>query len=107
MIRFINLLRVIGILEGLSFLILLGIAMPLKYLFQHPEPVAVVGGIHGGLFVVYVLMALLATLVFQMPWLNLVQAILASLIPGGTFWFDRKLRDFQNRTPKSPGTRQS
>ncbi|HST58697.1 MAG TPA: DUF3817 domain-containing protein, partial [Longimicrobium sp.] len=47
-------LRVVGILEGASFLLLLGVAMPLKYLAGQPEMVRVVGSAHGLLFVLYV-----------------------------------------------------
>ena len=47
-------LRLVGILEGISFLVLLGIAMPLKYLAGQPEAVKVVGWAHGALFVLYV-----------------------------------------------------
>jgi hypothetical protein len=51
-------LRIIGFVEGLSFLILLGIAMPLKYFFGLPETVRVVGMAHGLLFVLYVLLVI-------------------------------------------------
>ena len=96
MMRLISLLRVVGILEGISYLILLGIAMPLKYLANLPHTVAVVGGIHGGLFVLYIALAILSTLAFGWPIWRLVQAVVASLIPAGTFWFDRKLKELQS-----------
>jgi len=95
MMRLISVLRVVGILEGISFLVLLGIAMPLKYLANLPHTVAVVGGIHGGLFIIYVALALLSTLVFRWPLWRLGQAVVASLVPAGTFWFDRKLKELQ------------
>ena len=50
--------RIISILEGLSFLILLGIAMPLKYIYDIPEAVQAVGMAHGILFMLYVLGAI-------------------------------------------------
>jgi len=95
MVRIVAALRAVGILEGLSFLVLLGIAMPLKYLAHLPQAVAVVGGIHGVLFVIYVMMALFVTVVFKLPFWRFGQAVVASLVPAGTFWFDRKLRDLQ------------
>lgn len=49
-----NRLRSIGILEAISFILLLGIAMPLKYLFGQPELVRIVGMAHGILWVLYV-----------------------------------------------------
>ena len=47
--------RIIALAEGISFLVLLGIAMPLKYAAGNPEPVRIVGWIHGGLFVLYLI----------------------------------------------------
>jgi len=44
----------ISLLEGLSFLILLGIAMPLKYVFDMPLAVRYVGWVHGLLFIIYI-----------------------------------------------------
>lgn len=88
-------LRIVGLLEGLSFLVLLGIAMPLKYLADSPRAVEIVGGLHGFLFVLYAILSLVVTVAFKLPWWRLVQALAASLIPAGTFWFDRKLSDLQ------------
>ena len=50
-------LRKAGIAEGISFLVLLGIAMPLKYLFDQPMAVTIVGWAHGVLFVVFIFLA--------------------------------------------------
>ena len=47
-------LRVIGILEGVSYLVLLGIAMPLKYIYAIPEAVKFTGWAHGVLFMAYI-----------------------------------------------------
>lgn len=86
--------RWVGILEGLSYLILLLVAMPLKYGFGQPLMVSLVGAAHGGLFVGYVLMAALATWFYKWKPAIFVQAFIAPLIPIGTFWFDRKLKSF-------------
>jgi integral membrane protein len=49
-----NRIRSIGIFEAISFLLLLGVAMPLKYIFDQPEMVRVVGMAHGVLWILYV-----------------------------------------------------
>ena len=80
----------ISILEGLSFLILLCIAMPLKYIYNIPEAVQAVGMAHGILFMLYVLGAF-----YMKPKLNwsittLLIVILCSVLPFGPFYADRK-----------------
>ena len=85
-------LRVIAFAEGLSYLALLGVAMPLKYFAGLPGPVKAVGWVHGLLFVLYVLSAAEATI--SRRWrLTMIAAVLAaSLIPFGTFALDGRLR---------------
>ncbi len=86
--------RTIGFLEGASFLLLLFIAMPLKYSWGYPLAVRVVGMAHGGLFVAYVFLAFEAASDFGWSRKKLGLSLLASLLPFGTFVFDRKyLRD--------------
>ena len=77
--------------EGLSFLILLGVAMPLKYLAGEPSAVRVFGATHGVLFLAFV--ALLARVATEddWPWRRSALAFIASLLPCGTFWFERRL----------------
>lgn len=84
-------LRVVGFLEGWSFLVLLLIAMPLKYLAGQPLAVRYVGMAHGLLFVLYVLLVLQNALENRWSWRKTALALLASLVPLGTFWADRKL----------------
>jgi integral membrane protein len=84
-------LRIIGFAEGLSFLILLGIAMPLKYFFGLPETVRVVGMAHGLLFVLYVLLVIQVKIEYGWSFKKMLLALLASVIPFGTFWADAKL----------------
>jgi len=93
-------LRIAGLLEGISFLVLLLVAMPLKYLAKMPLPVSIVGGIHGFLFVAYVALAILAAVVFRWPIVRLLFALVASIVPTGTFWFDRRLRSLQSTDNK-------
>lgn len=82
--------RVISLLEALSFIVLLLIAMPVKYLLGNPELVRVAGMAHGILFVLYILGAF----VFKntLNWSNQVLGvvILCSIIPLGPFYVDRK-----------------
>jgi integral membrane protein len=85
--------RLFGILEGSSFLFLLLIAMPLKYWAGMPEYVMVGGWIHGILVIIYNILATIAWQKHHWPILMWFQAGVASLVPLGTFWFDRKLRN--------------
>lgn len=79
--------------EGSSFLALLFIAMPMKYLMGLPRVVTVVGAIHGILFLLYV--AQLTNLRTKYQWDNKFsfQAFLTSLLPFGPFIFDKHLRE--------------
>lgn len=78
--------------EGVSFLTLLFIAMPMKYFMGMPEVVRVVGSIHGLLFILYV--GQLARVHFTQRWSFSfsLYALLASVIPFGTFMWDKQLR---------------
>ena len=89
----IRVFRLIALAEGISFLTLLFIAMPMKYFMGLPEVVRVVGSIHGGLFVLYV--GLLAAIHFRQRWsFNFsLYALVASIIPFGTFMLDKQLRE--------------
>ncbi|GAB2545360.1 DUF3817 domain-containing protein [Spirosoma aerophilum] len=83
-------LRVIGFAEGVSYLLLLFIAVPLKRLGGHPEAVQVLGPIHGLLFIGYVLIVIQAKIEYGWPMGKTAVALLASIIPGGTFYVDHK-----------------
>ncbi|WP_045689790.1 DUF3817 domain-containing protein [Hymenobacter sp. AT01-02] len=84
-------LRAVGFLEGISFLVLLGIAMPLKYLAGEPAAVRIVGMAHGVLFVLYLLLVLQASLEHSWSWRKALLALVVSVVPFGTFWADKKL----------------
>jgi len=79
----------IGKIEGYSYLLLLFIAMPLKYGFDIPQLIRPLGTVHGVLFVAF--MALLAILFFkkQLSFKKSAIAFLLSLIPFGTFYLKR------------------
>jgi integral membrane protein len=84
-------LRVIGFWEGVSFLVLLAIAMPLKYLAGEPGAVRVVGMAHGVLFILYVWAAIQAALEHGWTWKRTGLVLLASLLPAGPFVVEAKL----------------
>jgi len=88
--------RWIGMLEGLSFLVLLGIAMPLKYYADMPKAVTIVGGLHGVLFVLYVLAIIYATFALRWRFLRVAGAFIAAFLPFGPFIFDSRLRKAGN-----------
>jgi integral membrane protein len=87
-------LRLTGLCEGLSFIILLGIAMPLKYLAGKPEMVRIVGMAHGILFVLYIFFTLHAKIQYQWSWKKMVLLWIASVVPFGTFYADYKILRF-------------
>lgn len=85
-------LRLVANLEGISFFVLLGIAMPLKYVMGLPEAVRVVGMLHGVLFVAFVFMLMSTSQEREWPWKRTLLAFVASLVPFGTFVLDRELK---------------
>ena len=85
-------LRKAGIAEGVSFLVLLCIAMPMKYFYDQPMAVKIVGWLHGVLFIAFVALAWNYKNERNKNLLWFAVAFAAALIPLGTFWFDRKLK---------------
>jgi integral membrane protein len=82
--------RIVSLLEGISFILLLFIATPLKYYAQNDVFVKMLGMPHGILFLVYITFALL--LKFELKWSSKTfwLVIIASVIPFGTFYIDQK-----------------
>ena len=85
-------LRLIALLEGTSFLALLFIAMPLKYLAGLPLAVRIVGSVHGLLFLLFLAALFRASVDRRWPARRSVLAFVSSIVPFGTFLFDRSLR---------------
>jgi len=85
-----TLFRATSILEGISYLSLFAITMPLKYMADLPMPNKYVGYAHGGLFILYIVLALVFW--FQKKWSikRLFILLLASLLPFATFYVDKK-----------------
>lgn len=89
----IRVFRMIALAEGISFLFLLFIAMPMKYFMGMPEVVRVVGSIHGLLFIFYVGQLARVHFAQRWPFTFSLYALLASVIPFGTFMLDKQLRE--------------
>lgn len=89
-------LRWVGLLEGISFLLLLFIAMPMKYMFDNPILVKYVGMGHGVLFILFlaVLFAVCEKQKWSLP--MFLMGLAASTLPFGTFVFDAKLKKLEN-----------
>jgi integral membrane protein len=84
-------LRAVSILEGASLLLLLGVAMPLKYLAHEPAAVRVVGMIHGVLFVAYVLLLIQNTIERRWSAGKFGLGLVLSVLPCGAFYAERRL----------------
>lgn len=83
-------LKIIALLEGISFLVLLFIAMPLKYLADQPWMVKQVGMAHGVLFVLYVIMVIEVKIALDWSFRKMLIAMGASIVPFGTFFINEK-----------------
>ena len=85
-----SIFRIVSLLEGISYLLLLFIATPIKYLQDNPEYVKMLGMPHGILFMLYVVLAIVIKK--EMNWDNKTLSIIlvCSVIPFGTFYVDKK-----------------
>ena len=87
-----NLFRKIALAEGISYLVLLFIAMPLKYFADLPDAVKYTGWVHGLLFVLYIILLINAKFDANWGFKKVFIAFIASLLPFGTFILDKSLR---------------
>ena len=85
-----NIFRIVSFLEGVSYLLLLFIATPIKYFGEDPSYVKMLGMPHGILFMLYVVLAIVIKK--EMDWDNKTLGIVlvGSIIPFGTFYVDKK-----------------
>jgi len=88
-------LRIVGFVEGISYLLLLGVAMPLKYFMGVPEAVSVVGMAHGILWLLFVGCVWDVRSRHRWPFDRTGWALLSSVLPFGTFVLDGQLRNEQ------------
>ena len=90
-------LRLIGLLEGTSFLALLLIAMPLKYAMGMPKAVSMTGMGHGLLFVLYFVLVLNTAGDREWSFKRMLHAMVMAVVPFGPFIFDKSLKEEEAR----------
>lgn len=88
-------LRLVGNIEGWSYLSLLFVAMPLKYFAGIPMAVKIVGIAHGLLFIGFVAALVAAAAAYRWSYSFSAAAFVASLVPFGTFFLNKKLSKLQ------------
>ncbi len=86
----VRIFKITALLEGLSLLVLLFFAMPLKYIWDEPIYVKTIGMAHGVLFIAYILLAIMLKFEQNLSWKKFGVICLASIIPFGTFYVERK-----------------
>lgn len=90
MFSFLNIFRVVAFLEGISYILLLFIATPIKYLANDPQYVKLLGMPHGLLFIAYIALAIVIKPQFNWDNKTFTIVLLAAIIPFGTFYIDKK-----------------
>ncbi len=88
-----TLFRKVAVAEGISYLLLLFVAMPLKYLADMPLAVKYTGWAHGLLFVLYAVCLIMAWQEQKWKFSKAVLIFVASLLPFAPFIVDKKLKD--------------
>ncbi|WP_295834568.1 DUF3817 domain-containing protein [uncultured Winogradskyella sp.] len=86
----VNIFRITAFLEGISYLLLLFVAVPIKYLNGDPQYVKLLGMPHGLLFVAYIVLAIWLKPDFKWSKKDFIIVLLASVIPFGTFYVEKK-----------------
>lgn len=82
----------VAFLEGISYILLLFIAMPLKYFFDAPLAVKYIGWAHGALFIAYVVLLLICGIQYKWSFKRTTFYFVASLLPFLPFFVERKLK---------------
>jgi len=88
-----SIFRKVAVAEGISYLLLLLIAMPIKYIFHFPEVVKYTGWLHGILFIAYAACLIMAWQEQKWKFGKATLIFLASLLPIAPFIVDKKLKD--------------
>ncbi|WP_299122960.1 DUF3817 domain-containing protein [uncultured Winogradskyella sp.] len=88
--------RIVALLEGVSYILLLFIATPVKYFANDPQYVKLLGMPHGLLFMAYVVMAVIISKDMNWSTRTLWIVLIASIIPFGTFYIDKKYLNKSN-----------
>jgi integral membrane protein len=85
-------LRIIGFLEGISLLILIFVAVPMKHYGQYPSLSKMLGPVHGALFLLFVINALSVAVEQKWKFTQITwKVLLACFVPFGTFYIDHKI----------------
>ncbi len=87
--------RLINFIEGISYLVLVFIAMPLKYMFDYPIATKVSGMVHGVLFIIFLIILFQTMQKYKFDIKFSIILFVASLVPFGTTWTDRKLKAYK------------
>tara|TARA_B100001142_G_C14091596_1_gene561489 strand:+ start:88 stop:378 length:291 start_codon:yes stop_codon:yes gene_type:complete len=85
-----KLFRIVALLEGVSYILLLFIATPIKYLKGDEQWVKILGMPHGLLFAAYVLIALLIKDKENWKKIDFFIILFCSILPFGTFYVEKK-----------------
>ena len=86
----IRIFKIIALLEGISLLLLLFFAMPMKYIYEQPIFVKTIGMAHGVLFIAYILLAIMLKIEEKWDLKKFAVVCLASVLPFGTFYIENK-----------------
>ena len=86
----IKILRVISYLEGISYILLLFIAVPIKYYANDPSLVKLLGMPHGLLFVAFVILSFVNSKKYNWSFIKTIVVLISSIVPFGTFYVDYK-----------------
>jgi len=85
----------INTIEGYSYLFLLFVAMPMKYLLGITIAVKIAGMLHGVLFIAFCMLLIVAWNESKWPFSNNIIFFIASLIPFGTFFTKNKIKTYE------------
>lgn len=94
----INVYRKTAVIEGVSYLVLLFIAMPLKYFFNIPDAVKYFGWIHGILFLLFFASLAIASIKYRWSLGRIAIYLVASVLPFVPFFLDKKLAKEYSKT---------
>lgn len=98
----VSFLRSVGLLEAISYLILIFIAMPLKYALGMPLAVKIAGSVHGGLFVIFCIALWRVLMTTNWPMSRATLVFVASIVPFMPFFIDRRMRAWAAASTQTP-----
>ena len=85
----------VGLTEAVSYMLLVAVAMPLKYIWGQPQAVRVVGMIHGILFILFCIALVRATISAKWPLSRSALLFVAALLPFGPFLLDGRMKQWE------------